>query len=165
MEIWTFWTWWMTSYSEYVKCPIVVETQKFNVLQNGCMWSALVAVETESTPNGGLSVAEARRTFLKNQTCFKIREKEKGKNRVDFCSKRLLLTSFGGQQMCLNKLCIRYEEYTARRAAYVRVVVKWLHLACAFPCAARASHEMAFQNKKQLARAKNVFGFFDQPSH
>jgi hypothetical protein len=31
--------------------------------------------------------------------------------------------------------------------------------------AARASHEMAFQNKKQLARAKNVFGFFDRPSH
>jgi hypothetical protein len=62
----------------------------------------LVAVDTESTPNGELSVGEARRTFLKNQTCFKIREKEKGKNRVDFCSKRLLLTSFGGQQMCLN---------------------------------------------------------------
>jgi hypothetical protein len=61
----------------------------------------LVAVDTESTPNGELSVGEARRTFLKNQTCFKIREKEKGKNRVDFCSKRLLLTSFGGQQMCL----------------------------------------------------------------
>ena len=101
MEIWTFWTWWMKSYSDYVKCPIVVETKKFNVLQNGCMWSALVAVDTESTPNGELSVGEARRTFLKNQTCFKIREKEKGKNRVDFCSKRLLLTSFGGQQMCL----------------------------------------------------------------
>jgi hypothetical protein len=63
----------------------------------------LVAVDTESTPNGELSVGEARRTFLKNQTCFKIREKEKGKNRVDFCSKRLLLTSFGGQQMCLKR--------------------------------------------------------------
>jgi hypothetical protein len=63
----------------------------------------LVAVDTESTPNGELSVGEARRTFLKNQTCFKIREKEKGKNRVDFCSKRLLLTSFGGQQMCLEE--------------------------------------------------------------